>query len=115
MVLRKINKDSDNEQAERVLQTVGAEARGGAGTTDKGLVVLREVLTSLGLSANSYLSRNGSGLGHANRITPHAMSDLLRALYLDPRVGPEILQSLSVGGIDGTKCTISFSDFKANG
>jgi hypothetical protein len=102
IVLRKINKDSDNEQAERVLQTVGAEERGGAATTEKGLVVLREVLDSLGLSPNSYLSKNGSGLGHANRITPHAMADLLRALYLDPRVGPEILQSLSVGGIDGT-------------
>ena len=44
IVLRKINKDSDNEQAERVLQTVGAEERGGAATTEKGLVVLREVL-----------------------------------------------------------------------
>ena len=30
------------------------------------------------------------------------MSALLRTLYLDPRVGPEILQSLSVGGVDGT-------------
>ena len=30
------------------------------------------------------------------------MAALLRTLYLDPRVGPEILQSLSVGGIDGT-------------
>jgi len=46
--------------------------------------------------------RNGSGLGHANRITADAMSALLRTLYLDPRVGPEILQSLSVGGVDGT-------------
>jgi D-alanyl-D-alanine carboxypeptidase/D-alanyl-D-alanine-endopeptidase (penicillin-binding protein 4) len=102
VVLRKINKDSDNEQAERVLQTVGAEERGGAATTEKGLAVLREALDSLGLAPSSYLSKNGSGLGHANRITPHAMADLLRALYLDPRVGPEILQSLSVGGIDGT-------------
>lgn len=102
MVLRHINKNSDNEQAERVLQTVGAEAKGGPATTEKGLAVLRDVLQGLGLTANSYLSKNGSGLGHANRITPHAMSDLLRALYLDPRVGPEILQSLSVGGIDGT-------------
>ena len=30
------------------------------------------------------------------------MVTLLRALYLDPRVGPELLQSLSVGGVDGT-------------
>jgi len=102
VILRKINKDSDNAQAERVLQTVGAEERGGPATTERGLSVLREVLGSLGLPPSSYFSKNGSGLGHANRITPHAMADLLRALYLDPRVGPEILQSLSVGGIDGT-------------
>jgi hypothetical protein len=30
------------------------------------------------------------------------MVRLLRALYLDPRIGPEIMQSLSVGGVDGT-------------
>jgi hypothetical protein len=30
------------------------------------------------------------------------MAALLRSLYLDPRVGPELLQSLSVGGVDGT-------------
>src|SRR4029077_19031635 len=46
--------------------------------------------------------RNGSGLGHANRITADSMATLLRTLYLDPRVGPELMQSLSVGGVDGT-------------
>ena len=30
------------------------------------------------------------------------MADLLRRLYFDPRVGPDLLQSLSVGGVDGT-------------
>jgi len=102
IVLRHINKDSDNEQAERVLQTVGVEVFGAPATTEKGLTVLRNVLASLGLKASSYVPRNGSGLGHANRITADAMADLLRALYLDPRIGPEILQSLSVGGVDGT-------------
>ena len=102
IVLRRINKDSDNEQAERVLQTVGAEVFGAPATTDKGVAVLRNVIGSLGLRPSSYVPRNGSGLGHANRITANAMAQLLRALYLDPRVGPEILQSLSVGGVDGT-------------
>jgi D-alanyl-D-alanine carboxypeptidase/D-alanyl-D-alanine-endopeptidase (penicillin-binding protein 4) len=102
VVLRRINKDSDNDQSERLLEAVGAEVRGGAGTTAKGLSVLREVIGGLGLAPGSYLPRNASGLGHANRITPEAMAGLLRALYLDPRVGPEILQSLSVGGVDGT-------------
>jgi D-alanyl-D-alanine carboxypeptidase/D-alanyl-D-alanine-endopeptidase (penicillin-binding protein 4) len=102
ILLRKINKDSDNDQAERVLEAAGAEVYGGAPTPEKGVRLLREVIGELGLTPGSYVSRNGSGLGHANRITAEAMSTLLRALYLDPRIGPEILQSLSVGGVDGT-------------
>ena len=102
ILLRKINKDSDNDYAERVLEAAGAEVYGGAPTGDKGVRLLREVIGELGLSPGSYVPRNGSGLGHANRITAEAMSALLRTLYLDPRVGPEILQSLSVGGVDGT-------------
>jgi D-alanyl-D-alanine carboxypeptidase/D-alanyl-D-alanine-endopeptidase (penicillin-binding protein 4) len=102
ILLRKINKESDNDQAERVLEAAGAEVYGGAPTPDKGVRLLREVIGELGLSPASYVSRNGSGLGHANRITAEAMATLLRSLYLDPRIGPEILQSLSVGGVDGT-------------
>ena len=102
ILLRRINKDSDNDQAERVLEAAGAEVYGGPPSPDKGVRLLREVIGELGLSPGTYVSRNGSGLGHANRITADAMASLLRALYLDPRIGPEILQSLSVGGIDGT-------------
>ncbi len=102
VLLRKINKDSENDYAERVLESAGAEVYGGPPTEDKGVRLLREVIGELGLPPSSYVPRNGSGLGHANRITADAMSALLRALYLDPRVGPELLQSLSVGGVDGT-------------
>ncbi len=102
VMLRKINKDSDNYEAERLLEAVGTEVLGGPATTDKGVAVLRDVLSEFGLDPRSYLPKNGSGLGHSNRISARAMTDLLRALYLDPRVGPELLQSLSVGGVDGT-------------
>ena len=102
ILLRKINKDSENDYAERVLEAAGAEVYGGAPTGEKGVHLLREVIGELGLQPSSYVPRNGSGLGHANRITADAMAALLRSLYLDPRLGPEILQSLSVGGVDGT-------------
>jgi serine-type D-Ala-D-Ala carboxypeptidase/endopeptidase (penicillin-binding protein 4) len=102
VLLRRINKDSDNDQAERVLEAAGAEVYGGAPTPEKGVRLVREVIGELGLPPGTYVPHNGSGLGHANRITADAMADLLRALYLDPRIGPEILQSLSVGGVDGT-------------
>jgi len=102
ILLRKINKDSENDYAERVLEAAGAEVYGGPPTGEKGVHLLREVIGELGLPPSSYVPRNGSGLGHANRITADAMAALLRSLYLDPRVGPELLQSLSVGGVDGT-------------
>jgi len=102
LLLRQINKSSDNYEAERLLEAVGAAVLGGAPTTEKGIAVLRDVIGEFGLDPRSYVARNGSGLGHANRITARAMTELLRALYLDPRVGPELVQSLSVGGVDGT-------------
>jgi D-alanyl-D-alanine carboxypeptidase/D-alanyl-D-alanine-endopeptidase (penicillin-binding protein 4) len=102
ILMRRINKDSDNEWAERLLETVGAEIYGGSATPAKGLRALREAITEIGLPASVYVSTNASGLGHANRITADAMADLLRRLFLDPRLGPDMLQSLSVGGVDGT-------------
>jgi hypothetical protein len=68
----------------------------------KGVRALREAVSELGLAPADYIPTNGSGLGHANRITAHAMAGLLQRIFLDPRFGPEILQSLSVGGVDGT-------------
>ena len=102
VLLRRVNKDSDNEWAERVLETVGAEVLGGAPTTAKGVSVLRESLADLGIPTAAFSPANGSGLGHQNRVTAAGMDDLLRRIYLDPRIGPEMVQSLSVGGVDGT-------------
>jgi serine-type D-Ala-D-Ala carboxypeptidase/endopeptidase (penicillin-binding protein 4) len=102
VLLRRVNKDSDNEWAERVLETVGAEVYGGAPTTAKGVRALREALGELGLSLSAYVPSNGSGLGHQNRVTASGMIALLHHLYFDPRIGPDIMQSLSVGGVDGT-------------
>ena len=102
VLLRRVNKDSDNEWAERVLETVGAEVLGGAPSTAKGVRVLRDSLAELGIASSAYLPANGSGLGHQNRVTASGMAELLRRLYFDPRLGPELMQSLSVGGVDGT-------------
>jgi D-alanyl-D-alanine carboxypeptidase/D-alanyl-D-alanine-endopeptidase (penicillin-binding protein 4) len=102
ILIRRVNKNSDNEWAERVLETVGAEVYGGSPSTAKGVRVLREALSELGIPASAYLPANGSGLGHQNRVTPAGMVELLSRLYFDPRIGPELMQSLSVGGVDGT-------------
>jgi D-alanyl-D-alanine carboxypeptidase/D-alanyl-D-alanine-endopeptidase (penicillin-binding protein 4) len=102
LLIRRVNKNSDNEWAERVLEAAGAETYGGSANTAKGVRALREALSDLGVASSGYNPANGSGLGHQNRVTATTMADLLRKLYFDPRVGPDLLQSLSVGGVDGT-------------
>ena len=47
VMLRRIRTDSDNYEAERLLEAVGAEVLGGPATTDKGVAVLRDVLSEL--------------------------------------------------------------------
>jgi serine-type D-Ala-D-Ala carboxypeptidase/endopeptidase (penicillin-binding protein 4) len=102
VLVRRINKDSDNEWADRLLDVVGAELFGGPATAEKGLRALREAMDELKLPRDSYVPSNGSGLGHSNRLTADALAELLHKIYTDPRWGPELLQSLSVGGVDGT-------------
>jgi D-alanyl-D-alanine carboxypeptidase/D-alanyl-D-alanine-endopeptidase (penicillin-binding protein 4) len=102
ILLRRINKKSDNEWAERVLEATGAELLGGPATSTKGVRVLRDAMSELGLEPGSFVPANGSGLGHHNRVTAAMITALLRRFYYDPRIGPDIMQSLSVGGVDGT-------------
>ena len=88
VLLRKINKDSDNEQAERVLRRRAPRSAAARPRRRRGWRSCARSSASWACRPNSYVPRNGSGLGHANRITADAMAELLRALYLDPRVGP---------------------------
>ncbi len=101
-LLRPINKHSNNDYADRLLTTLGAQMYGGAPSMEKGVRALRHAMTELGVPETSYRATNGSGLGHNNRLSPDGLSGLLRTLYFDPRLGPEVMQSLSVGGVDGT-------------
>jgi hypothetical protein len=85
LLIRRVNKNSDNEWAERVLEAAGAETYGGSANTAKGVRALRDALTDLGVPSSGYSPANGSGLGHQNRVAPATMADLLRKLYFDPR------------------------------
>jgi D-alanyl-D-alanine carboxypeptidase/D-alanyl-D-alanine-endopeptidase (penicillin-binding protein 4) len=102
LIIRKSNKDSNNFVAERVFQTVGAELFGAPATATKGQQAVREYLKEVGLQPGTFNPTNGSGLAHSNRVTPDALVRLLRRLYHDLSVAPDFLQSLAVGGIDGT-------------
>lgn len=103
-VLRYMNKRSDNYIAECVLKTLGAELKGapGAATWADGTAAVRAQLASLGLAAGTYRLDNGSGLYAATEVSAKQLLTLLSAAHKDYRIGPDLLASLPVGGLDGT-------------
>lgn len=101
-VLRAMNKHSDNNVAETMLKTLGAETRGTPGATWKdGLAALRDQLAKLGV-AGMLRIENGSGLYAASEVSAKQLASVLVAAHADYRIGPDLIASLPVGGYDGT-------------
>ncbi|HMG22442.1 MAG TPA: D-alanyl-D-alanine carboxypeptidase/D-alanyl-D-alanine-endopeptidase, partial [Kofleriaceae bacterium] len=103
-VVRHMNKLSDNYLAESVLKTLGAETRRtpGPATWSDGRSALHGYLASIGMPESGYRADNGSGLFDATEVSARQLTTLLRAAYSDFRVGPDLIASLPVGGVDGT-------------
>jgi D-alanyl-D-alanine carboxypeptidase/D-alanyl-D-alanine-endopeptidase (penicillin-binding protein 4) len=96
------SKHSNNFMAEQMLRTMGAERYGLPGTTEKGVKVVADYLTSLGIPADQYHLVNGSGLSREVMVKPSTVNAVLVDMYRSPEFGPEYVASLSVGGRDGT-------------
>ena len=101
-VARLSNKPSNNFIADAIYKTLGGELFGLPGTLEKGTRAVSDWLVEHGIAKERFHIENGSGLTHANRVTPGDLVSLLRAIYYEPDVAPDFVPSLSVGGIDGT-------------
>jgi serine-type D-Ala-D-Ala carboxypeptidase/endopeptidase (penicillin-binding protein 4) len=103
-VIREMNKSSDNYFAESVLKTMGAETRAtpGPATWNDAQAALQLALAKMGLPPGTYRSDNGSGLFGSTEVSAKQMVTLLRNAHADYRIGPDLLGSLPVGGMDGT-------------
>ncbi|MFO0612300.1 MAG: D-alanyl-D-alanine carboxypeptidase/D-alanyl-D-alanine-endopeptidase [Polyangiaceae bacterium] len=93
-------KDSDNFVAEMLFRAVG-EGTGKTTSTADGARVVTDFLEARGALDGGKIV-NGSGLFDANRATAAGTTKLLAGVYGDPKVGPEFLAHLSIGGVDGT-------------
>lgn len=100
-LIHALGKQSDNFAAEMLLKALGARD-GVPATSAAGAAVVARWLADTGTVSPGTVITNGSGLFDANRV---AAADLNRALVLawdDPRVGPEFVAQLAIGGVDGT-------------
>ncbi|HLU67038.1 MAG TPA: D-alanyl-D-alanine carboxypeptidase/D-alanyl-D-alanine-endopeptidase [Kofleriaceae bacterium] len=106
VLVRGLGKYSNNYVAEMLLKTIGAEAREDRtrpATWDDGLGAVRTWLQgTIGWREGDYYYGNGSGLFSSNRFSPRQIVDLLAAVHRDFRFGPDLITSLSIGGVDGT-------------
>ncbi len=84
-----VNRNSDNQQANRLLSQMG------------GVQAIKTQIVSLGVNPDTYLQVDGSGLSRSNRAEPITFVNLLRGMSGTP--GSKIFyDSLSIGGMNGT-------------
>ncbi len=100
-LLGALGKDSDNFYAEMLFKAIGSE-KGRPASANAGALAVEGYLKDVGAFEPGVVVKNGSGLFDANRTTPWATVVLLRAAYRDPRVGPDFIAQLAIGGVDGT-------------
>jgi D-alanyl-D-alanine carboxypeptidase/D-alanyl-D-alanine-endopeptidase (penicillin-binding protein 4) len=100
-VLARANKDSMNLYAESLCKRLGYQTTHAAGTWATGTAAVGAFLQKAGISQDEFHLDDGSGLSRDNRISPHALAQVL--VYDNFSKNKEIFfNSLSIAGVDGT-------------
>jgi D-alanyl-D-alanine carboxypeptidase/D-alanyl-D-alanine-endopeptidase (penicillin-binding protein 4) len=102
LIVRDLNKFSNNFVAEQLLKVMAAGKYGPPGTTEGGIRILRERLMAAGIDSASFHIEDGSGFSSGNRLTPRTIATVIRDALTDFGISYEFGASLSVSGTDGT-------------
>ncbi len=102
LILRDLNKYSNNFTAEMVLKTLAAHKIQVPGSTENGVKLLKTYLSGLGIEASEYAIYNGSGLSRRNRLSPYTLTKVLLDAHKNNKIRSDFMASLSIGGTDGT-------------
>jgi D-alanyl-D-alanine carboxypeptidase/D-alanyl-D-alanine-endopeptidase (penicillin-binding protein 4) len=100
-MLRFMDRESDNFTAEMLLKQLGLTELG-RGTSAAGAAVVTQALADAGVPMTGVRIVDGSGLSQLDRLTANALGSLLKIAWADPTVGPALLASLPVAGVNGT-------------
>ena len=104
-----LNHFSNNFIGEQLLYILGdkfpqSSSEDAPGRFDLSLGVKRlgDYLLNLGCSEDEFALFDGSGLSHANRLSPRVVTRILQAVFADDAIRPEFENSLSVALKSGT-------------
>jgi len=101
-VLADMNKFSNNFVAEMLTKNLAAQSGTIPATLSAGIQKINQDLRSVGLGVDQILFENPSGFTRENKISPAAMTTVLKEMQNDFRLFPTILDSLPISGVDGT-------------
>lgn len=101
IVIRDINKWSNNVMARQMMLTMGLEAGLTPVDESTAALALRDTLRKRGLSFPELVLENGSGLSRNERISAEHLTQLLVTAYQRPGM-PVLMASLPILGLDGT-------------
>jgi len=101
LLVRHMNRESDNFYAEMLLKRLGAE-EAGKGTTAAGAQVVRTELKRRSVPLTGVQLSDGSGLSLYDRMTPRALAAILVSAWRDSRLASAFYGSLPVAGVNGT-------------
>ena len=96
-----IGKKSQNLYAEVVFKTLALSGGESQASWEGGQREMKNILSRMGLSGDSFVVSDGSGLSRENRVTPRAFVNLCRIMY-SHATRKQFFESLSVSGVDGT-------------
>jgi len=100
VIIRTINKPSQNFYAEQVFRTMGKE-QGGVGSAQTGRTAAVPVLAAWGVDTVRLRYIDGSGLSRLNLVTPSDLVAILEGIAKEPYFLP-FYESLPIAGVDGT-------------
>jgi D-alanyl-D-alanine carboxypeptidase/D-alanyl-D-alanine-endopeptidase (penicillin-binding protein 4) len=102
VLVRDMNKNSNNFMAETLVKTLGAQFASVPGTTQNGLEVIASWLSGIGIDLAGVRLADGSGLSDDTLVPARVIADVLRHAWRDFETGPDLVASFPIGGADGT-------------
>ncbi len=118
LIAAKTMKPSQNMYPETILWTLGEQlgdkSNPRAASADRGIAVVKSFLGEIGVASDGIIQYDGSGLSRHNLVTPSALVTLYSYMAKQSRYAPAWLESLTIGGVDGTLRT-RFKGARTNG
>lgn len=100
MLIRDINKFSNNVMTQQLFLTMGA-ASGEPGNPARGAAAVRGLLATRGIQAPELVLENGCGLSRVERVSAATLAQVLTDAWSSQWMS-ELMASLPISGVDGT-------------